>query len=251
MNNQELQVPYALNAAGKLVSEQIAERGDDFTCLGCEEAVFLKRGEIRVAHFSHYPESGGTSESIEHKTAKWIIAYMYRFQMDGYFHVNPGGTVQFGTVYTRRRCPNCSKRVFARLTYPYDYNSVHTEYDIGDYTIDVVLCKDSRPVVGVEVRHTHPVPEEKWDGLKAAGFPCIEVESQAIIDNWFHEKRYTKEYGMPWSLPLEPVKQNISIIALDRLHRIFCPDCDPRRPNLFGPNGLPLGAYVMENSLPI
>ena len=63
-------------------------------------------------------------------------------------------------------------------------NEIANEVGVGNRRVDVVLLRDGKPVSGIEVRDTHPVDDEKWDAFEELGFPCIEVGSKDVIDDW-------------------------------------------------------------------
>ena len=131
------------------------------------------------------------------------------------------------SVSTYRRCPNCSKSVIFSQTPQYD--DVACEDDVGKHRVDVVLLRDGKPVSGIEVRDTHPVDDEKWNAFKELEFPCIEVGSQDIIDDWQYDLKglrpHIPEAVLPMRLDLKAIKHNLHLFK-DRLRRIYCDECD-------------------------
>lgn len=73
-------VPYAADAAGRLVNPATTEQGGRFACLECHEPVSLRRehlrqGRVDVAHFAHQPGSTCAGESVLHLAAKMRLAH--------------------------------------------------------------------------------------------------------------------------------------------------------------------------------
>ncbi|SED73817.1 Competence protein CoiA-like family protein [Rhizobiales bacterium GAS191] len=66
---------------GIRVEASTALKGHIFVCPGCGDPVILKKGEIVVHHFAHYPGSVceyGTGETLAHMTAKFEMAASLR-----------------------------------------------------------------------------------------------------------------------------------------------------------------------------
>lgn len=86
----------AQNAAGKwvnLLQEQTeVEKSDQYTCPGCGQPVYLKRGQLKRPHFAHYKEgcdSFAEGETLEHLTLKasffqWAQKAGYQPQLEAY-----------------------------------------------------------------------------------------------------------------------------------------------------------------------
>lgn len=213
----DLQIPYAYTGNKTPISPEVAEKGGDFLCPLCDTEVVLKRGDVRRPHFAHKPDTGCSGEGVRHKVAKHMIYLMY---------LRTIRTVMM-SVATYRRCSNCSQSVIFSQTPNYD--DVACEVDIGKHRVDVVLLRDGEPISGIEVRDTHPVDDAKWDAFKALRFPCIEVESQAIIDDWQYDlkglRRHIPKAVFPSRLDLKAIKHNLHLFN-DQLHRVYCDECD-------------------------
>lgn len=68
----------ALNNSGELIyADQVTKNTQTFKCPGCNDAVFLKKGVHKIAHFSHYAKSicktFSEGESVEHLKGKKLI----------------------------------------------------------------------------------------------------------------------------------------------------------------------------------
>ena len=212
-----LQIPYAYTSNKTPMSPEVAEKGQDFSCPICENEVVLKRGKVRRPHFAHKPDTGCSGEGVAHKVAKQMIYLMY---------LRTVRTVMM-SVSTSRRCPNCSQSVIFFQTPQYD--DVACEVGVGNRRVDVVLLRDGKPVSGIEVRDTHPVDDEKWDAFEELGFPCIEVESKDVIDDWEYDLKGLRQHfsnvSLPMRLDLKAIKHNLYLFN-DQLRRIYCDECD-------------------------
>ena len=212
-----LQIPYAYTTNKLPVSPQVAKKGQDFSCPLCDGEVILKRGNIRIPHFAHKPDTACSGEGVRHKVAKQMIYLMY---------LRTVRTV-IVSVTTFRRCPNCSQGALFCQTPPYD--DVACEVDVGSHRVDVALLRDGKPVSGIEVQDTHPVDNEKWGAFKKLGFPCIEVEAKDVIRMWEYDIKSWRQQIPTLSylmrLDLKAIKHNLFHFN-DRLHRIYCNECD-------------------------
>ena len=213
----KLQIPYAYTPKKVPVSPEVAEKGQEFSCPLCESEVVLRRGDVRQPHFAHKPDTGCSGEGVNHKVAKRMIYLMYLRTV----------RTPMISVSTYRRCPNCSKSIIFSQTPQFD--DVACEVDVGEYRVDVVLLRDGKTISGIEVRDTHPVADEKWDAFADLEFPCIEVKSQDIIDDWQYDlkglKPHIPEAILPMRLDLKPIRHNLHLFS-DQLHRIHCEECD-------------------------
>lgn len=70
----------AIDLAGKRTEASRNLSPADYTCPLCHEAVILKRGRVKIAHFAHKPgtECEGASESLDHLQAKITLADQFR-----------------------------------------------------------------------------------------------------------------------------------------------------------------------------
>ena len=227
-----LQIPYAFTANGIIpVLPKTAEKGQRFVCPTCREDVILRRGHIRRSHFAHKPETGCSGEGVVHRTVKQMIYLMYKRSM---------GIPSFHGVRICRSCPNCGRQgSYSIRSNNYD---VKREAEFGGFRVDIALYQlgklfdplgkrmfKSKPIVGIEIRDTHPVSDEKWDAFAELGFPCIEVTCDSVIKMWEWDlngwRPHIPKMSIPMNLYLKPVKHNLHLFG-DRIHRINCPDCD-------------------------
>lgn len=230
-----LQIPYAyVGDTFECTTPTNAQKGQNYRCPECGDDVILRRGEMRVPHFAHKADTPCTNEGVLHKVAKHILYSIFYTSFR---------RLKKPVVGLRRKCPVCDLVAYQK---PPDWFSeravVATEFTIKDLPID---GKDRRvdvfvgeknddgtiaPGLAIEIQSAHPVPQEKWDALKARGIPCVEVSAQSIIDEWDRE-RFTNLTD-PWFL-LNPIKQNIYIpgnpddegVIGSRLPHIDCLNC--------------------------
>lgn len=208
-----LQIPYAFTNTKLPVSPQMAKKGQPFSCPVCEDEVILRRGDIRQPHFAHKPDTGCSGEGVLHKTAKEMIHFMYKHR----------------TVSLIQKCPNTCGREGAYIETG-DRFDVDIEVAIGKYKVDVVRLREGKPYFGIEVRNTHPVPDEKWDAFQKMKFPCIEVEAQSVVRMWEWDlgiwKKYISNLQFPQDLPLRNVRHNLYLFNDWMPRLIYCPECD-------------------------
>src|SRR5699024_3163532 len=81
-----------VHAAKIKLVEQLPKH-DLYSCPGCKAPVFLKKGKIKQAHFSHYAQSNcqmfSEGETEEHVLGKqllfnWLIQQGYPCQLEAY-----------------------------------------------------------------------------------------------------------------------------------------------------------------------
>ena len=166
-----LSTPYALNCESRLVHAKSAIRSTQHSCPRCGDAVILKRGKIMAAHFAHKAESACTSETIAHITAKLLICQAFSDWKAG---VGQELTVEVG-CHLDEFCKN-------RFAYPIreKVTAVHQEFPIGSRRVDVMLTRDTEPVLAIEIKVSHAVDEDK---AKSLAVYFIEVDAGDVIQN--------------------------------------------------------------------
>lgn len=79
------------NSASRRVSASAAVRGGDYECPGCHEPVVLKRGRVKIAHFSHQKNGlcvrQEEPETAEHLSGKWQIQQQFNGDLEVYLSV--------------------------------------------------------------------------------------------------------------------------------------------------------------------
>lgn len=151
-------VPFALDGASQVVSPYTAPRGALYACLHCHERVTLRRGQVRVPHFAHRPDSQCTAscESLEHSAFKKLLAQ---------------GLRQHRKFTAQLRCPACQHD--QRTTYNLaPGTTVEEEVALQNYRADVALLRGEEVIFAFEVYVTHEVSGEKALGLQV---PWLEV----------------------------------------------------------------------------
>ena len=151
-------VPFALDAANQVVSPYTAPRGALYTCLHCYERVTLRRGQVRVPHFAHRPDSQCTAsyESLEHSAFKKLLAQ---------------GLRRHRKFTAQLRCPACDHDQRTTYNLP-PATTVQEEVAVQNYRADVALLRGGKVIFAFEVYVTHEVSGEKALGLQV---PWLEV----------------------------------------------------------------------------
>lgn len=170
--------PYAY-VNRQLVAADACERGLDFRCPNCSEHLILKRGDINVAHFAHKPNTVECdSDLIKHQIAMDLLcdprnSFWWEYYCGG------------GTSYTSpddmfcvgAECEEPPRKRRIRNSY------TEQEYQIDKYRVDIAILNGNRELKGIiEVQNTHAVDEDKWKYIVDLNIPCIEVDSQSVID---------------------------------------------------------------------
>ncbi|MDR9423663.1 MAG: competence protein CoiA family protein [Marinobacter sp.] len=166
---KHLRLPYALTDLEELVSASAAVRGDRFFCPNCDDEVTLRQGDVRVAHFAHRSGTSCNPESAIHKIAKWLIVEA----------ITKNARSDQQTLSVERQCEHCDKPTAQDLP-PGTFSAAREEEWVGSYKVDVVGFRGATKALGVEVRHTHPVGEEKAEQLN---IPWIELDALSVIEN--------------------------------------------------------------------
>lgn len=158
-------VPFALDERGEVADPYNAPRGGRYTCLGCGQPVKLRRGEVRVPHFSHLGDVrfACSRESVEHQAAKRLVARR----------------LEEGRLGVRVPCEgeNCGKTLAKSLSVR-PGAKVRLEVQVDPFRADVAVLREDRPVLAVEVLVTHEVSKEKAEALSV---PFVEVYASSVL----------------------------------------------------------------------
>jgi hypothetical protein len=175
-----MKVP-AARQCGVVVFPQTADKTrGSFSCLGCNNVVYLKRGAVISAHFAHAPEVA-CNESIMHLATKEWIATL-------------GNNPAF-KIMAECKCGRTHTVLHghAELVGKTEVSCLNNKYKM-----DVAFTSKGRVVACVEVFHTHRAGQQKLneiEGLHGWHLPAIEVASVDLISNQFptvfvaHESR--------------------------------------------------------------
>jgi hypothetical protein len=168
-------------------------RGDraPFTCPACEDVLVPHLGRVRARHFAHRPGSAcplTSPETALHQNAKERLAWLCGEAF--------GGRRQ---VVLSTRCPAC------RRPAPVDLASfgdrAELEGQVGTRRADVLVCREGRPVLALEVRVAHPVGEEKEAALASLGVPAAEIDAST---SWETEEAGVTRVACARSLGFSP-----------------------------------------------
>ena len=158
-------IPLAKKEDGSLTSANDTQKSEGpFECIGCNESLVLKQGDIRKHHFAHHKNSTCTGgESIEHKYAKYLISR------------------------------NLNKWTFidniTQKNIQYKNHEAKEEFFIKPYRLDIGVMFLTTCIAAIEICYTNPVGDEKFEGLTQMNIKVLEIKANMVIesfeeDNW-------------------------------------------------------------------
>jgi hypothetical protein len=165
----ELKLPYALDAADRLVSAEVVPRGAacGCRCPECFSPLISKQGEVLRWHFAHEADSdGGTGkgctnafETMVHRLAKQIILDAGRITVPA-FVAHYGLHIE--TVRGQREV---------------SYLAAEDEVWLQDIRRRPdALVQAGGKLLAIEIYVAHLCPKEKRDGFAARGLAAIEID---------------------------------------------------------------------------
>jgi len=125
----------ALNGEGNRVLAKDSMRGEVFVCPLCKEKVFLKKGRIKIPHFSHYPNStcNFAGESERHLFVKNLL----------YELLNPYFSVEIEKVFVLQQKKRIADLYLEVEGHPLVIEFQHSNIsflDLRNRTYDYVRC---------------------------------------------------------------------------------------------------------------
>ena len=189
-----------------LISDAIPNR--KYFCLDCKGEVLPKRGKIKKHHYAHKNKTQceGNSESIQHKTAKYLI--------HKYFH----------NMSITQCCIGCNNKKKFEFS---DVLHSSEEYSYKKYRIDVALLSDNDVLnYAIEVEHTHKTENNKFYDILMSDTKLLEMTTNEIL-------KYSDEILKKQSVDLNANSVNIckNCKNFGNIKRLY--DIDP---NLFNGN---------------
>lgn len=166
----QLAVPWALDADGKLVSPGEVGSSLGLRCPdpACGSRLLLRAGPVRARHFAHLDAERCSRESVEHWAAKHILAQVVIASL-----ANPGARPEIHCS-----CPDCGK---SPRHLPKSVKNARVEMAVDGFVADVLLIgDDEKPICALEVLQTHAVTVEKAEGLS---IPWIELAAAEVLAN--------------------------------------------------------------------
>ncbi len=149
-----------------------AEKNKNYKCIGCQQKLILKKGNIRKCHFAHYSDTSCTyfehpNESDLHKEAKHKLAYWlkqkHRINIDW-------DCCKIG--YNGRRCGTFFSGMGDTIEYE-ENDKVEIEYrDVNNkYIADIAVINNNKIKYIFEIKNTHAtitnVRPEPWFEINA------------------------------------------------------------------------------------
>jgi predicted RNA-binding Zn-ribbon protein involved in translation (DUF1610 family) len=162
-------VPVARSPSGELVRPDEAESGMAYTCPGCGEAVLLRRGERRRAHFAHRRASCAPDSTL-HRAAKAKVVEVVEAWRSG---DGPRPCIS-------RPCARvaCGGGIVQDL--PDDVTAARSEVRLASGLVgDVVLYRGPEPAVAVEILVTSRVTAER---AARFGLPWVELDAREVLE---------------------------------------------------------------------
>ena len=171
----------------RYVHPSIADRSKEFVCMECGQKVIIKRGEIRVHHFSHYYNTSGLGcnyydhpgESQCHKDAKHHLVAILQQRRTIKIHWQCSHN-RCGEMAFYRGCGGSKIDGSGFTTIKYeegDTASIEFRDPGGKYVADVALRNGNSVKYIFEIRHSHAttttVRPEPW----------FEIPSQYFFDS--------------------------------------------------------------------
>lgn len=161
-------LPFGLKD-GKLVEISAVGRGLDCgcTCPCCGSRLVARKGERKVAHFSHYqnPECEHGFETALHLAAKSILEHRREIRLPELWH-------DMGRFGPQKLTEALSPKV----------SGVIVERRLGGIVPDLLLDFNGQQLL-VEIAVTHFVDGEKLEKIRALGISAIEVDLSSFLND--------------------------------------------------------------------
>jgi ssDNA-binding Zn-finger/Zn-ribbon topoisomerase 1 len=165
-----LKIPYGFDSMGKVHTPESATKEDTYYCPSCADALVLRKGEFKVAHFAHKATDSCSLETITHRVAKRLIVHA----IDEW----KGGLAPSPIIV--RRCEDCQSTIEQSIPERVMHAREEVKLESG-FIADVVIYDVANAVAAIEVRVSHAVDDRKKGAL---GIPFIEVAgSDVVVDH--------------------------------------------------------------------
>lgn len=164
-------IPFALDEAGNRVLARYATKYANYNCADCKDKCLLKKGNVRIAHFSHYPNAivkcnfftNNSKESLAHLTTKLFVRdNINKLSFTVPCKYCPGRV----TIFDTRGKEYTAKEEFTM--------TIHE----NKYRFDVCVFENSIPIGVIEVVQTHRSSVSKFKTLKKSfGDNYVEIKT--------------------------------------------------------------------------
>lgn len=165
----DFKVYFGLDLHERLIPRLEAKRGKVYLCPACRSELFVKDGPVRAKHFCHRPSVECSLETIQHKTAKILIAQAVNDWKRG---LGPQ------PAFVRTCLGVCGKAHRESFPDAVEIAKIELRVPSCQRILDVGLLKTGKAVFGIEVLVTHRVDEQKAGSLD---IPWIEVDAEHAI----------------------------------------------------------------------
>ncbi|MDO8751116.1 MAG: hypothetical protein Q7K03_08240 [Dehalococcoidia bacterium] len=189
--------------AGQAIQIESAERGSEYTCIGCGNRMVARKGKVKAHHFGHFPGVLGvcSPETVLHINTKYNLA----------------ATFQAALGHPYKLIVRCAHNFQHSVDLLKDVESVETEKSVGDFRPDISLLTskgDVKRVVEVVVTHSPDIQALSFYYANQIPVYAVEVSRKATIstnlqgqefhlidngnsDRFYHERtipQYEKEH---------------------------------------------------------
>jgi len=145
-------------------------------CQLCRRRLTMKLGDERAHHYAHRPGDECSLQNPEtalHYNTKHLLASkLRRVRLLGV-------TTKCAWSFKQARCTSDLSSVAAE-----NWDDVHVESFISPIRPDILLATSGLPMLAIEIRATHAVPNAKAARLADINIPWIEVTAGQECDAW-------------------------------------------------------------------
>ncbi len=166
---EKLHIPYGANSEGELVSPSDAEKNKEYFCPTCKEKLILRKGDIKIPHYSHNNNTNCSNETILHKIAKGLI-----IQAIKEFKKEKGSQPEI-----KRNCLICDSELMQKLPEKVTHAVEEIRLKSG-FIVDIGLYNEDTLEAAIEIYVTHRVDQEKMGCIE---IPWIELNAKDLISD--------------------------------------------------------------------
>lgn len=168
---------YALDPSGALIHATQCADGLVYRCplVGCAREIRVRASQSEQvrAHLYHSDGCGASGESHEHNLAKRLVEQRLLLWLSG----------DAPPPFFARRCSDIGCGYISDEQPDFTLATrAGTEIRVGERIADVLVLRQLRPILAIEIHYKHAVDEAKAIDLKKAGVPWIELEALDVLE---------------------------------------------------------------------
>lgn len=159
IDNNEYDLPYK------------ADKNKQYKCIGCQQKVILKKGNIRKVHFAHYSQTNHCvyfehpNESELHKEAKYKLASWLKEKKS------------ISIAWQSCKCGTFDGSMWHEIKYEENDNVVIEYRDVNNkYVADIAIVNGDKVKYIFEIKHTH------YTITNVRPEPWFEITTQEIFE---------------------------------------------------------------------